>query len=83
MALHTSAASANVNNVALSTQASLGNEVANGNGYATGGKSVSSEHGHQRQQTSIDLTRRLAYGPLLVVMYLMLNTLLFISQAEN
>ena len=42
MALHTSAASANVNNVALSTQASLANEVAIGNGYATGGKSVSS-----------------------------------------
>ena len=40
MALHTSAASVNVNNVALSTQASLANEVANGNGYATGGKSV-------------------------------------------
>ena len=40
MALHTSAASANANNVALSTQASLGNEVANGNGYATGGASV-------------------------------------------
>jgi len=42
MALHQSAASANVNNVALSTQASLGNEVANGNGYATGGASVTS-----------------------------------------
>ncbi len=42
MALHTSAASANANNVALSTQASLGNEVANGNGYATGGASVTS-----------------------------------------
>jgi hypothetical protein len=41
MALHTSAASANVVNVALSTQASLANEVANGNGYATGGLSVS------------------------------------------
>ncbi len=42
MALHTSAASANANNVALSTQASLGNEVANGNGYATGDASVTS-----------------------------------------
>jgi len=42
LALHTSAASANANNVALSTQASLGNEVANGNGYATGGASVTS-----------------------------------------
>ena len=40
MALHTSAASANVNTGTLSTQASLGNEAANGNGYATGGASV-------------------------------------------
>lgn len=40
MALHTSAASANVNTKTLSTQASLGNEVSNGNGYATGGASV-------------------------------------------
>ena len=40
MALHTSAASANVNTNTLSTQASLGNEAANGNGYATGGASV-------------------------------------------
>ena len=39
MALHTSAASTNVVNVALSTQASLANEVANGNVVwtATGG----------------------------------------------
>ena len=42
MALHTSAASANVNNAALSTYASLGSEVANGNGYATLGASVTS-----------------------------------------
>ena len=40
MALHTSAASANVNTKTLSTQASLANEVANGNGYTTGGASV-------------------------------------------
>ena len=40
MALHTSAASALVNTKTLSTQASLANEVANGNGYATGGASV-------------------------------------------
>ena len=37
MALHTSAASALVNTATLSTQASLANEVANGNGYTTGG----------------------------------------------
>ena len=42
MALHTSAASALVNTKTLSTQASLANEVANGNGYATGGASVTS-----------------------------------------
>ena len=42
MALHTSAASANVTNATLSTQASLGNECANGNGYATGGVAVAS-----------------------------------------
>ena len=41
VALHTSAASANATNAALSTPASLGTEVANGNGYATGGLSVS------------------------------------------
>ena len=40
MALHTSAASANVNTKTLSTQASLANEVASGNGYTTGGASV-------------------------------------------
>ena len=40
MALHTSAASANVNTNTLSTQASLANEVASGNGYTTGGASV-------------------------------------------
>ena len=40
LALHTSAASALVNTKTLSTQASLANEVANGNGYATGGASV-------------------------------------------
>ena len=42
MALHTSAASANVNTKTLSTQASLGNEAASGNGYTTGGASVTS-----------------------------------------
>ena len=42
MALHTSAGSANVTNATLSTQASLGNECANGNGYATGGVAVAS-----------------------------------------
>ena len=42
MALHTSAASANVNTNTLSTQASLANEVASGNGYTTGGASVTS-----------------------------------------
>ena len=36
MALHTSAASALVNTKTLSTQASLANEVASGNGYTTG-----------------------------------------------
>ena len=40
MALHTSAARANVNTGTLSTQASLGNEAASGNGYTTGGASV-------------------------------------------
>ena len=40
--LQNSAASALVNTKTLSTQASLANEVANGNGYATGGASVSS-----------------------------------------
>ena len=40
LALHTSAASALVNTKTLSTQASLGNECANGNGYLTGGASV-------------------------------------------
>jgi len=43
IALHTHLASTNVNNVALSTQASLLNEVANGNGYATGGKSLANK----------------------------------------
>ena len=42
MSLHTSAASANVNNVALSTYTSIGSEVANGNGYATLGAAVTS-----------------------------------------
>ena len=42
MSLHTSAASANANNVALSTYGSIGSEVANGNGYATLGASVTS-----------------------------------------
>ena len=42
MSLHTSAASALANTVTLSTYASIGNEVANGNGYATGGASVTS-----------------------------------------
>ena len=42
MALHTSAASALVNTATLSTQASIANECANGNGYATGGASVTS-----------------------------------------
>ena len=42
MALHTSAASANVNTATLSTQASLANEVGSGNGYTTGGASVTS-----------------------------------------
>ena len=42
MALHTSAASANVNTNTLSTQASLANEVAAANGYSTGGASVTS-----------------------------------------
>ena len=41
MTLHTSAASANATNAVLSTYASKANEVANGNGYTTGGKSVS------------------------------------------
>ena len=41
MSLHTSAASANATNPVLSTYASIANEVANGNGYTTGGKSVS------------------------------------------
>ena len=41
MSLHTSAGSANATNAALSTYASIGSEVANGNGYATGGLSVS------------------------------------------
>ena len=40
MSLHTSAGSTNLNNAALSTYASLGSEVANGNGYTTGGASV-------------------------------------------
>lgn len=39
--LHTSAASVNANNIAaISTAASIGNEVTNANGYATGGKSL-------------------------------------------
>ena len=41
LALFTNSASTNANNVALSTYASIANEVANGNGYATGGVSVS------------------------------------------
>ena len=41
MSLHTSAASANATNAVLSTYASIANEVAAGNGYATGGLSVS------------------------------------------
>ena len=42
LSLHTSAGSTNVNNAALSTYASLGSEVANGNGYTTLGASVTS-----------------------------------------
>ena len=42
MALHTSAASANVNTATLTAQSEIGNECANGNGYATGGASVTS-----------------------------------------
>ena len=42
MSLHTSAASANATNPVLSTYASIANEVANGNGYTTGGASVTS-----------------------------------------
>ena len=42
MALHTSAASALVNTNTLSTQSSLANEVAAGNGYTAGGASVTS-----------------------------------------
>ena len=42
MSLHTSAASTNANDGDLSTYASIGNEVANGNGYTTGGASVTS-----------------------------------------
>jgi hypothetical protein len=41
MALHTSAASAQVNTATITAQSEVGNEVANGNGYATGGLSVS------------------------------------------
>ena len=41
MSLHTSAASANATNPVMSTYASIANEVPNGNGYTTGGKSVS------------------------------------------
>ena len=40
MSLHTSAASANVNTASLSTYASIANEVGSGNGYTTGGASV-------------------------------------------
>ena len=40
MSLHTSAGSTNLNNAALSTYASLGSEVGSGNGYTTGGASV-------------------------------------------
>ena len=40
LSLHTSAGSTNVNNAALSTYASLASEVASGNGYTTGGASV-------------------------------------------
>lgn len=40
MTLHTGAASANVNNLALSTFASIGNEVASGNGYSSSGKNI-------------------------------------------
>ena len=40
MSLHTSAASTNANDGDLSTYASIGSEVANGNGYTTGGASV-------------------------------------------
>ena len=42
LSLHTSAGSVNVNNAALSTYASLASEVASGNGYTTGGASVTS-----------------------------------------
>ena len=42
LSLHTSAGSTNVNNAALSTYASLASEVASGNGYTTGGASVTS-----------------------------------------
>ena len=42
MALHTSAASANVNTATLTAQSEIANEVASGNGYTTGGASVTS-----------------------------------------
>lgn len=38
--LHTSAASANINNDALSTFASIGSEIADGNGYSSSGKNL-------------------------------------------
>lgn len=40
MTLHTSAASANANDITLSTFASIGNEVASGNGYSSSGKTI-------------------------------------------
>jgi len=42
MSLHTSAASTKVNTASYSTYSSIGNEVGSGNGYTTGGASVTS-----------------------------------------
>ena len=54
MALFTNSASTNANNVALSTYASIANEVANGNGYATGECPYLEGHGLLQQRINTD-----------------------------
>ena len=84
MALHTSAASALVNTKTLSTQASLANEVANGNGYMLlEAHLLQREHGRLLQLISIVLIQLLLYGLLLEEQLQILNMQLYIRLVVN
>ena len=83
MSLHTSAASTNANDQTLSTYASIGSEVANGNGYATGGVSVTSRTWASVATDNIVSILQRSYGLLREERSQMLNTRLFINQVER